>query len=160
MEDLERLIIHNRGRKAVRDEDLAGQFGLTVEQMYRRLGRKLLLFSRSSWFEVQPEKGSVTHPRPAVAFTLNGVIMLSASLRMERALAAGTAIVPLLKTRRRSSKNRERRPRRVQDPSRQAAYEQVFAKLQAELQRLVSAGSAPVPSGSPGRSRNRTSLVP
>lgn len=160
MEGLERLIIHNCGRKAVRDEDLAPQFGLTVEQMYRRLGRKLLLFSRSSWFEVQPEKGSATHSRPAVAFTLNGVIMVGASLRMERALAAAMAIVPLLKTRRRSSKNRERRPRRAQDPTRQASYERVFAKLQAELQRLLSAGSVPVPSGSPGHSRNRTCLVP
>jgi hypothetical protein len=58
MEDLERLIIHNRGRKAVRDEDLARHFGLTAEQMYRRLGRKLLLFSRSSWFEVQARKAA------------------------------------------------------------------------------------------------------
>lgn len=147
MEDIERLIIHNGGRKAVRDEDLARQFGLTVEQMYRRLGRKLLLFSRSSWFEVQPQKGSVTRSRPAVAFTLNGVIMVSASLGMEQALTAGMAIVPLLKTRRRSSKNRQRRPRRVHDPSRQAMYETVFARLQAEMQRLLSAGTAPAPSG-------------
>jgi hypothetical protein len=137
-EDLERLIIHNRGRKAVRDEDLARSFGLTVEQLYRRLGRKLLLFSRSSWFEVQPEKGSDRHTRTAIAFTLSGIIMLSASLGMEHALATGMALVPLLKTRRRTSKNRQRRPRRNADPSRQAMYEQVFAKLQAELQRLLA----------------------
>ena len=156
-EALEPLIIHNRGRKAVRDQDLASCFGLRVEQMYRRLGRKLLLFSRDSWFEVQPEKGSTRHPRPAIAFTLNGVIMVSASLRMEQALAAGIAILPLLKTRRRSSKNRPRRARRMRDPSRQASYATVFANLQTRMQRLLSARSAPALSGSPGRSRNRTS---
>lgn len=137
MEDLERLIIHHHGRKAVLDADLARRSGLTVEQMYRRLGRKLLLFSRSSWFEVQPQKGSESRSRTALAFTLSGIIMVSASLGMEQALAAGMAFVPLLKTRRRSSKNRERRPPRARDPSRQAVYERVFAKLQAELKRLL-----------------------
>jgi hypothetical protein len=73
--------------------------------------------------------------------------MVSASLRMERALVAGLAILPLFKTRRRSSKNRERRARRKDDPSRQAMYEKVFARLQAEVQRVLSAGIAPVPSG-------------
>lgn len=147
MEDLERLIIHNRGRKAVRDADLAREFGLTVEQMYRRLGRKLLLFARSSWFEVQLEKGSSAHTRTAIAFTLSGIIMVSASLRMESALAAGMAIVPLLKTRRRASKNRQRPARRKDQASRQAMYEKVFARLQLELQRLLSARSGPTPSG-------------
>ena len=144
-EDLEHLIIHNRGRKAVRDEDLARQFGLSVEQMYRRLGRKLLLFARSSWFEVLPEKGSTTHLRPAVAFTLSGVILVSASLGSERALAAGMAIVPLMKTRRRSSKNRKRRPPRKDDLSRQAVYASVLAKLQQVMQRVLSAGTCPTP---------------
>lgn len=147
MDDLEHLIIHNRGRKAVRDDNLARAFGLTVEQMYRRLGRKLLLFSRSSWFEVQPEKGSRIHTRPAVAFTLSGIIMVSASLRMERALTAGMLIVPLLKTRRRSSKNRKRRARRKDEPVRQATYMKVLARLQLQLQRLLSVESAPIPSG-------------
>lgn len=147
MEDLERLIIHNRGRKAVRDEDLARHFGLTVEQMYRRLDRKLLLFSRGSWFEVQPEKGGSTHTRQAVAFTLSGIIMVSASLRMDSALAAGMAIVPLLKIRRRSSKNRKRRVCRKNDLLRQAMYEKVFARLKLEMHRVLSAGTAPVPSG-------------
>lgn len=145
MEDLGQLVIHNRGRKAVRDDDLARCFGLTVEQMYRRLGRKLLLFARSSWFEVLPEKGSVTHLRPAVAFTLSGVILVSASLGSERALTAGRAIVPLLKTRRRSSKNRRRRPPRRDDPARQARYANVFARLQMALQRVLSAGTCPAP---------------
>lgn len=140
-EDIAHLIIHNRGRKAVRDEDLAQRFGLTVEQMYRRLGRKLLLFSRSSWFEVQPEKRAQNsksgHSRPAIAFTLSGVIMVSASLGMEHALAAGMAIVPLLKTRRRSSKNRRRRSRRANEPERQAQYQKVFATLQVEMSKLL-----------------------
>jgi hypothetical protein len=140
-------LIHNRGRKAMRDEDLARHFGLTAEQMYRRLGRKLLLFARSSWFEVLPEKGSKVHVRPALAFTLSGVILVSAALGMERAVEAGMAIVPLLKTRRRSSKNRERRPRRAQDPSRQARYARAFERLQVGLQRLLSAGTFPIPSG-------------
>lgn len=137
VEEFAHLIIHNRGRKAIRDEDLAHRFGLTVEHMYRRLGCKLLLFSRTSWFELQPEKGSEKarrgHFRPMIAFTLSGVIMVSASLGMERALAAGMTIVPLLKTRRRSSKNRQRRPRRLDDPPKQTHYEKVFATLQAEL---------------------------
>lgn len=145
-EEIAHLIIHHRGRKAVRDEDLARRFGLTVEQMYRRLGRKLLLFSRNSWFEVQPEKRPAKrpvknergHPRPAVAFTLSGVIMVSASLGTEQALAAGMAFVPLLKTRRRSSKNRQRRPRRANDPPRQAQYEKVFATLQLEFSKLLN----------------------
>jgi hypothetical protein len=145
VEDLARLIIHNRGRKAVRDEDLAPCFGFTVEQMYRRLGRKLLLFARSSWFEVLPEKGSATHLRPAVAFTLSGVILVCASLGSERALMAGMAIIPLLKTRRRSSKNRKRRPPRKDDPRRQAIYANVFAQLQKRMQRVLSAGTCPAP---------------
>lgn len=144
-EEIAHLIIHHRGRKAVKEEDLARRFGLTVEQMYRRLGRKLLLFSRSSWFEVQPEKGPGKrpvknergHPRSAIAFTLSGVIMVSASLGMEHALAAGMAFVPLLKTRRRSSKNRQRRPRRANDSQRQAQYQKVFANLQLELSKLL-----------------------
>lgn len=135
---LEHLIIHNRGRKAVRDVDLACQFGLTVEQMYARLGHKLLMFSRSSWFEVQPEKQRGAHSRPVIAFTLSGVIMVSASLGMEHALAAGMELLPLLKTRRRSSKNKQRRARRAHDPSRQSQYERVFATLQAELHKLLA----------------------
>lgn len=131
-------IIHNRGRKAVRDEDLAHRVGLTVGQMYGRLGRKFLLFSRSSWFEVLPEKQRGAHSHPAIAFTLSGVIMMTASLGMETALAAGMEIVPLLKTRRRSSKNKQRRPRRAHDPSRQAKYQTVFTTFQAEINRLLA----------------------
>jgi hypothetical protein len=140
---LEHLIIHNRGRKAIKEGDLAYQCGLTVEQMYRRVGYRLLLFSRGSWFEVQPEKHreelrrKSLNSRPDIAFVLSGVIMMTASLGMKQALKAGMALMPLLRTRRRSSKNRERRPRRANDPPRQAEYAKVFAKLQSQMRKLL-----------------------
>lgn len=137
--DIAQLIVHNTGRKGVRDADFAAGCGFTVKQMYQRLGQKLLMIARSSWFELQPEKRSGTQgdARPVIVFTLSGVIMISAWLGTERALQFAMTIVPLLKTRRRSSKNRKRRPPRQHEPSRQASYSKVFAKLQQELQRLL-----------------------
>jgi len=142
-EALEHLIIHNRGRKAIKEADLARECGLSVEQMYRRVGHKLLLFSRGSWFEVLPEKRRVarqrTHSssRPDIAFVLSGVIMITAALGADHALKTGMALAPLLRTRRRSSKNRRRRPSRANDPPRQVGYERVFARLQSQMRKLL-----------------------
>lgn len=129
----------------MQEQELARRCGISLEQMYRRLGSKLLLFSRTSWFEVQPQKRAGMKQgahrdrpsRPSIAFTQSGVILVGASLGTQQALRAAMALVPLLRTRRRSSKNRERRPRRANDPPRQARYRRVFAKLQAEMARLL-----------------------
>lgn len=133
------LIVHSSGRKGVRDADFADRCGLTVKQMYGRLGQKLLTLARSSWFELQPDKrsGDRADARPVIVFTLSGVIMISAWLGTGRALEFAMAVVPMLKTRRRSSKNRKRRPPRKDDPARQAIYERVLAKLQEEMQRVL-----------------------
>ncbi len=105
--------------------------------MYRRLGQKLLKLARSSWFELQPEKGSSdeAQSRPMIVFTLSGVIMICAWLNTERALDAGMGLAPLLKNRRRASKNKERRPRRSNDPPRQAKYQSASARLRVEVAR-------------------------
>jgi hypothetical protein len=130
--DLAELIVYNSGRKGIRDADLAQACGFTVEQMYGRLGHKLLMIARSSWFELQPAKysGAQGEPRPVIVFTLSGVIMISAWLGTERALEVAIAILPSLRLRQRSSKNKRRRPRRVQHPSRQARYQRALARLQ------------------------------
>lgn len=131
-QELAELIVYNSGRKGIRDADLAQACGFTVEQMYGRLGHKLLMIARSSWFELQPAKyiGAQGEPRPVIVFTLSGVIMISAWLGTERALEVAIAILPLLRLRQRSSKNKRRRPRRVNDPSRQTKYQRVLARLQ------------------------------
>lgn len=133
--DIAQLVVYNSGRKGVRDVDLAEACGFTVEQMYGRIGHKLLLLARSSWFELQPAKGSSDQgdARPVIVFTLSGVIMMSAWLGTERALEFGTEILPLLKMRHRASKNKRRRPRRVNAPSRQAKYQRGLAGLQAAV---------------------------
>jgi hypothetical protein len=100
--------------------------------MYGRLGHKLLMIARSSWFELQPVKnsGAQGESRPIIVFTLSGVIMISAWLGTERALEVAIAILPLLRLRQRSSKNKKRRPRRIDDSSRQAKYQHGLARLQ------------------------------
>lgn len=131
--DIAQLVVYNSGRKGVRDVDLAEACGFKVEQMYGRLGHKLLMLARSSWFELQPAKSSRDDARPVIVFTLSGVIMISAWLGTERALEFGTEILPLLKMRHRASKNKRRRPRRVNDPPRQAKYQRRLAGMQAEV---------------------------
>jgi hypothetical protein len=136
---LAHLVIHHRGRKGVKDAALAEACGFTeVEQMYRLLGRKLLLLSRSCWFELQPDRRNSGKDQayPVNVFTLSGVIMITTWLATERALKVGMALVPLLGTRRRASKNKQRRPRRAADPPRQAKYQSALARLQIEWSKL------------------------
>ena len=132
------LIVHHRGRKGVKDAHFAAECGFTAEQMYRRLGEKLLKLARSSWFEMQPEKrgGETGESRPMIVFTLSGVITMCAWLGTDRALETGMALAPLLKNRHRASKNKERRPRRVNDPVRQEKYLSAAARLQAEVSKV------------------------
>lgn len=133
-EDIAQLVVYNSGRKGIRDADLAEVCGFTAEQMYGRLGHKLLQLARSSWFELQPAKSSDQRDdRPVIVYTLSGVIMITAWLGSERALEFAIAILPLLKIRRRASKNKQRRPRRVNDPSREAKYQRRMAGLQAKV---------------------------
>lgn len=136
---LAHLIVHHRGRKGVRDAELARECGFTEAwQMYRQLGQKLLLLSRSCWFELRPEKpgSDENRPRPVYIFTLSGVMMITAWLATERALNVGRALASLLGTRRRASKNRQRRPRRADDPSRQRKYQSSLARLELASSRV------------------------
>lgn len=134
------LIVHYRGRKGVKDETLAKRCGFTdVEQMYRVLGQKLLLLPRSCWFELPPAKrsGKEQDPaRPVMVFTLSGVIMVAAWLATECALEVSIALAPLLRTRRRASKNKQRRPSRADDPKRQTQYEGAVDRLHSCWVRL------------------------
>jgi hypothetical protein len=129
-EHLAHLIVHYRGLKGVKDAVLADICGFTeARQLYRALGQRLLLLSRSCWFELQPSKrgGDEDQARPVNVFTLSGVIMITTWLATERALEVGMALAPLLRTRRRASKNKQRRPPRSDDPVRQAKYQKAIA---------------------------------
>jgi hypothetical protein len=136
---LAHLVVHHRGRKGVKDAALARECGFTeVQQMYRLLGQKLLLLARSCWFELRPEKraGDEDQQRPVIVFTLSGVIMVTTWLATERARNVGMTLAPLLTTRRRASKNKQRRPRRMNDPPRQTKYQRALARLQIEWSKL------------------------
>lgn len=134
--DIAQLTVYHHGRKGVRDADLANACGCTLEQMYGRLGHKLLLLARSSWYELRPAKSGQGEARPVTVFTLSGVIMIAAWLGSDRALNFATDILPLLKMRQRASKNKQRRPRRVNDPTRQERYERAQARLQAQVSKV------------------------
>lgn len=157
--DFAHLIIHNRGRKGVKDADLAHACGFTVQQMYRRLGQKLLKLTPSCRFELRSGRhdSDGDQGRPVYAFTLSGVIMIMTWLGTDRALDVGTALVPLLEVRRRASKNKQRRPRRQDDPPRQTKYQLAWGRFQIQRIRLeksiekflrgrLSAGTGPAPS--------------
>lgn len=133
------LITHHEGLKGVKDAVLAAECGYKkVQQMYRCLGQRLLLLSRSCWFELRSsQRGRGEHPsRPEYVFTLSGVIMITIWLATERALQVGMALAPLLTTRRRTSKNKKRRPRRAHDPRRQAKYQRALDRLTIARSRL------------------------
>lgn len=136
---LAHLVVHHQGLKGVKDAALAEKCGFKeVREMYRRLGQKLLLLSRSCWFELNTNKrGSDDHrSRPEYVFTLSGVIMITIWLATQRALEVGMAFAPLLTTRRRASKNKLRRPRRENDPRRQARYQSALDRLHLARSRL------------------------
>jgi hypothetical protein len=131
------LITHHEGLKGVKDAALAAECGYEeVQQMYRCLGQKLLLLSRSCWFELRSSKRDEDQSRPVYIFTLSGVIMITIWLATERALQVGMALAPLLTTRRRASKNKQRRPRRAHDPRRQAKYQRAVGRLHVARSRL------------------------
>jgi len=129
---LAHLVVHHRGLKGVKDADLAEECGFSeAQQMYQQLGQKLLKLTRSCWYELRTNKRGADEgqARPTYVFTLSGVIMVTAWLATERALEVGMALAPLLRTRRRASKIKQRRPRRANDPVRQAKYERAVAGL-------------------------------
>jgi hypothetical protein len=130
------LIVPHEGLKGVKEGALAGECGYKeVQQMYRRLGRKLLLLTRSCWFELRSSKRK-DQSRPVYVFTLSGVIMITIWLGTDRALDACMALAPLLTTRRRTSKNKQRRPRRTSDARRQAKYQKAVDNLYIARSRL------------------------
>jgi hypothetical protein len=130
------LIVHHEGQKGVKEGALAGEFGYKeVQQMYRRLGRKLLLLTRSCWFELRSSKRK-DQSRPVYVFTLSGVIMITIWLSTDRALEVCMALAPLLTTRRRASKNKPRRPGRANDARRQARYQRAVDNLYIARSRL------------------------
>jgi len=130
---LARLVVHNRGRKGVKDAVLAEECGVSAKEMYRRLGQKLLYIPRSGWFEQEQEKRNRDQDStlPILVFTLTGVIAITAWLDTPQSHKAGLTLAPLLSTRRRASKNKQRRPPRVDDAARQAKYESALTRLQA-----------------------------
>ena len=131
-------IVRNGGRKAIKDADLASRFGVTLGAFYRRLGDKLLLLPRQSMFRLAPKKSRGTASTPsALCFTQSGVILVAALFGGKRALQAGVEVALGLKTRRRSSKQKQRRPRRADDPDRAAAYDQALARLHAQMSKIV-----------------------
>lgn len=132
------LIVHHERQKGVKDAVLARECGFSVRQMYGRLGQHLLELTRSCWFELRRDKHKRDQdpPRRVYIFTLSGVIMVTARLRSERALEVATALAPLLTTRRRASKNKQRRPRRTHDARRQARYQRAVDNLYIARSRL------------------------
>jgi hypothetical protein len=167
---LARLITRHRGRKGVKDAALAKECGFTVDEMYRRLGSKLLMIPRSGWFAMEPDQPDNDQELalPIIVFTKNGVIAVTAWLDTDRSREVGLRLVHLLSTRRRASKNKSRRPRRAHDPARQAKFQRADAPLRVAWRKLririhtelVSARTDPALLGSPARSRNRKSRVP
>jgi hypothetical protein len=135
----EHLIVHHRGRRGVKDAALAEKCGFPdVQQMYRRLGQKLLELTRSCWFEIRSDKSDSEQdpPRRVYIFTLSGVMMIAAWLRSDRALEVAMALAPLLSVRRRASKNKQRRPRRQDDPPRQGKYQTAWTRFEAQRSKL------------------------
>ena len=103
-ESIEQLIFMIRGQKVMLDRDLAELYGVETKQLKRAVRRKITRFPKDFMFELSKEEfenlrshfgtsswGGTRYP--PMAFTEQGVAMLSSVLNSERAAQVNIEIV-------------------------------------------------------------------
>jgi hypothetical protein len=127
-----RLIIHKGGEKGLKAADLAAQVGITVDDLFGRVGGKLWYLPRTCMFTV------TIQGRTTPVFTQGGVMMVCAWLGDAHALEIGWEIARLMKQRKRSSANRAAPTRRAGCTRQSAAYRQSFTRLTLEMNKVLA----------------------
>lgn len=116
------LVIKIDGDKALKDSDLAALFELSLPALYASIGRKLWDLQPRAFHKLsQAHDRGRQDARPALAFTLAGVLLVAGILG-EASLDSGADIAHALKTRRRASVHKKVPARRVDDPNKSAHY--------------------------------------
>src|SRR5690606_5318139 len=98
------LIINVGGDKALRDQDVAALFGISLAALYRRIGGRLWRIKPKAFHKLPRahDRGRLDR-RPALAFTQAGVMLIAGMLGDDASLEIGMEIAHALRTRRRSS---------------------------------------------------------
>ena len=104
VERIEKSILLIRGQKVILDRDLASLYGVETKQLKRAVRRNINRFPKDFMFELNQEEFKIlrsqfdtsswggTRYRP-MAFTEQGVAMLSSVLNSERAIEVNIAIM-------------------------------------------------------------------
>lgn len=130
--ELAELLITIRGDKAIRDSDLAALFGISVPRLYAKIGRKLWYLQPKAFHKLSKSRDHGPRgPRPMLAFTQSGVILIASIFGDETSLEIGMDIARAMKTRRRSSAYKKTPPRRAKDPAKAASYAEAKSHLAA-----------------------------
>jgi len=133
------LIITVEGCKAIRDVDLAALLGISLRELYKRIGRKLWLLKSPGYFKLaKPYARGRLDTHPSLAFTHSGVMLVASILGDDASLEIGMDIVYALRNRRRGSVQKKRLSRRQGDPEKAARYYEATARmLQGRLHEML-----------------------
>jgi hypothetical protein len=125
------LAILIRGVKLLRDVEVATLFGLTLPQLYERIGSLLWSFTPNSFLKLPANKrdGGRVDARPVLAFTPSGVLFIASILNDRESLEIGTDIFHALSIKRRSSAYRKRPARRAESAAKAAGYHEARGRL-------------------------------
>ena len=132
------LIINIHGDKALKDSDLAALFGISVSRLYAIIGRKLWHLQPKGFHKLSKTRvRGPLGPRPMLAFTQSGVILITSILGDEASLEIGMDIAYAMKTRRRSSEYKKAPSRRAKDPKKAESYAAARIRLAAARLRAM-----------------------